>query len=125
MVNYFLDNGLLLSSVLGLLLVVAITVWIIKRHSIGLDPRFHGDDKKTWDDKATIVNKTVVVNAINSETTEEISLKLNLARQYLDIEDPESAQELLEEVAEIGDEHNKTVALAMLSQLKSALPPRS
>ena len=51
------------------------------------------------------------------ESGEEVSTKLDLARAYLDMQDPEGARSILQEVLEDGNEDQKREADNLMSQL--------
>jgi len=50
-------------------------------------------------------------------TTNEIEIKLDLARQFLDMGDPESARHMLDEVLNEGDPSERQEALRLLESL--------
>jgi pilus assembly protein FimV len=50
-------------------------------------------------------------------TTDEVTTKLDLARAYLDMGDPEGARSILGEVLEEGNDDQKNEAEALMSNL--------
>ena len=50
-------------------------------------------------------------------TTDEVTTKLDLARAYLDMGDPEGARSILGEVMEEGNDEQKNEAEALISKL--------
>ncbi|MBK1694068.1 hypothetical protein CKO09_04865 [Chromatium weissei] len=54
---------------------------------------------------------------MNSGSWDETATKLDLARAYLDMDDPEAARDILKEVIAEGREEHQTAARAMLAQI--------
>jgi len=50
-------------------------------------------------------------------STDEVATKLDLARAYIDMEDPEGARSILQEVLEEGDEEQKSEAESLISKI--------
>jgi pilus assembly protein FimV len=50
-------------------------------------------------------------------STDEVATKLDLARAYLDMEDPEGARSILQEVLEEGNEEQKNEAESLISNI--------
>jgi pilus assembly protein FimV len=53
----------------------------------------------------------------DSTLWDEVSTKIDLARAYMDMADPDAARAILEEVGEEGNEAQRAEAKEMLSQL--------
>jgi len=54
---------------------------------------------------------------MNSEEWDEVATKIDLARAYVEMEDPDAARSILEEVAEEGNEEQRAEAREMLARL--------
>jgi pilus assembly protein FimV len=50
-------------------------------------------------------------------SSDEVATKLDLARAYLDMEDPEGARSILQEVLEEGNEEQKNEAESLISKI--------
>ena len=50
-------------------------------------------------------------------STDEVATKLDLARAYLDMEDPEGARSILQEVLEEGSTEQKSEAESLISKI--------
>jgi len=50
-------------------------------------------------------------------SADEVATKLDLARAYLDMEDPDGARSILQEVIDEGDEEQKSEAQSLISKI--------
>ena len=76
------------------------------------------DIKLDLDDEPEKINKDVVHAKDEGTPWNEIAVKINLAKAYLEMDDREGAKEILEEVMHEGDEEQQVVARSMLENLK-------
>lgn len=56
-------------------------------------------------------------SAVEPATASEVSTKLDLARQFLDMGDPESARHMLDEVLEEGDSQQRAEAQRLIDSM--------
>lgn len=62
-------------------------------------------------------SKSASASALEPPTRSEVQTKLDLARQFIDMGDPESARHMLDEVIEEGDATQKHEAKRLLDSL--------
>jgi FimV-like protein len=62
--------------------------------------------------------------ALEPVTTSEVRTKLDLARQYLDMGDPDSARHMLDEVLKEGDAAQREEAQQLLDSIPGSKPKR-
>ena len=72
-----------------------------------------GHDKVPGDDEPTGTEE----NAIDPQTMTEVGTKLDLARAYIDMGDPEGARSILEEVLDEGDSNQRREAQGLIEAL--------
>jgi FimV-like protein len=102
------ENSLILMSGMSLLFVVAFTVWFLKRAAQrGITQRV----KPGIDDFETLLTGQ------DELFKDEIMMKLTLARQYLDIQDNQSAKEVLEELINHSNKSVREAAKILLSEI--------
>jgi pilus assembly protein FimV len=63
---------------------------------------------------------TAKLDEIDPQTMTEVGTKLDLARAYIDMGDPEGARSILEEVLTEGDDTQRHEAKAMIDTLPAA-----
>lgn len=103
----FYENRLLLGSGFALLFSVALTVWVLKRARETLPV-------------TTAAHKTTPTYEKPVEIfDDEMNIKLELARQYLTIQDLQSARDILEEVVARGNQREKDAAALLLKKISS------
>jgi len=103
----FYENRLLLGSGLALLFSVALTVWWLKRA------------RETFLAAPATVKATPAFEKPVEIFDDEMNIKLELARQYLTIQDLQSARDILEEVVARGNQREKDAAALLLKKIFS------
>jgi FimV-like protein len=106
-IGKFYDNRFLLGSGLGLLFSVALTVWFLKhaRETLSITP--------------TVLKASYLREKTIAVFDGEMNLKLELARQYLGIQDRQSARDILEQVIARGNQQEKDAANLLLKTISS------
>lgn len=102
----FYENRLLLGSGLALLFSVALTVWFLKRA------------RETLPMPAAVKIPPPLEKPVEI-FDDEMNIKLELARQYITIQDLQSARDILEEVVARGNQREKDTAMLLLKKISS------
>ncbi len=98
------ENKLLLGSTLALMFVIALTVWILKRARESLS-------------FLSLMSKPIDPLAGTSLVDEEITIKFELAANYIAIEDYPSARAILEDIRSQGNQRESDEAILLLNKL--------
>ncbi len=88
------------------------------RDDVNLAKFNFADIKLDLDDEPEKINKDIIHAKDEGVPWDEVAVKINLAKAYLEMDDREGAKEILQEVMQEGDEEQQAVARSMLENLK-------